>query len=48
MKGLIKLNNIAVKTVSSKCITPSKTESESEVKAKMYKKCMEKLLQMYF
>ena len=48
MKGLIELNNIAVETVSSKCTTPSKTEDECEVKAKMYKKCMEKLLQMYF
>ena len=38
MKGLIKLNNIAVKTVSSKCTTFSKSEGENEVKVKMYKK----------
>ena len=42
MKGLIKLTNFAVETVSSKCTTPSKTESEGKVIVKMYGKCMEK------
>ena len=48
MKGLIELSNFVVETVSSKCITPSKTEGEGEVKVKMYLKCMGKSGQMYF
>ena len=33
MKGLIELSNFVVKTISSKCIIPSKTEGEGEVKS---------------
>ena len=31
MKGIIELSSFAVKTVSSKCITPSETEGEGDV-----------------
>ena len=40
MKGLIELNNIAVKTVNSTCTTLLKIEGEGEVKVKIYGKCM--------
>ena len=43
MKGLIELTNFDVEIVSSKCTTPSKTESKGKVKVKMYGKCMEKI-----
>ena len=36
MIGLIKLNNFAVETVSSKCTNLSETEGECEVKVKMH------------
>ena len=42
MKGLIELSNVVVKTVSSKCTTPSETEGECEVKVKINVKCMTK------
>ena len=48
MKGHIELSNFVVETVSSKCITSSKTEGENEVKVKMYRKCMEICFQMCF
>ena len=38
MKDLLELSNFAVETVSSKCTILSKTESEYEVKVKMYGK----------
>ena len=45
MKSLIKLNNFAVEIVTSKYTTPSEIEGESEVKVKMYWKCMEQNFQ---
>ena len=36
MKGVIKLNDIAVDTISSKCATSLETESEGKVKEIMY------------
>ena len=46
MKALIELNNIAVKTVNSKCTTPLETEGKCEVKVIMYKKCMKTIFQL--
>ena len=43
MKGLIELSKFPVWTVSLKCTIPSETESEGEVKVKMYGKAMEKM-----
>ena len=48
MKGLLEQSNFAVKTVSSKCTTLSKTESEGEVKVKMYGKSMLKQFLIIF
>ena len=38
MTIIIKLNNIAIKPVTSKCTTPSETEGECEIIVKMYGK----------
>ena len=48
MKGLLELSNFAVKTDSSKCTIQSETESEGEVKVKMYGKGMGKMLNYIF
>ena len=43
MKGIFELSNFAVATVCSKCTTLSETESEVEVKVKMYGKGIAKM-----
>ena len=46
MIGLIELNDIAVETDNSKCITSSETEGTGKVKVIIYKKCMENICQL--
>ena len=42
----MELTNFAVEAVSSKCTSLSETEGEGEVKVKIYRKCIEKMVNL--